>query len=136
MYNINVAPIPATDYCGPLGAAGGEFAELAAFPGYQTTLGPGQSGQFTLPFATTGIDDGNSGTWQFSMPQVSFSCDLGGTPIWCEPSSFGTPTVTLVETPEPSTLALLGVAGGCAVALAWRRRRATDCRVFRASSSR
>ena len=120
--NVTVAPIPTTDFPSPQGAAAGEYAELAAFPGYQASIGPGQYGQFTLDFTTTGADDGNSASWQFSMPPISYTWSVP-TIGDMNPSAFGTPTVTLYETPEPSTLGLLGVAILCLLARARGRRR-------------
>jgi hypothetical protein len=119
--NVTVAPIPKTDFYGPQGAAAGESAELAEFPGYQASIGPGQYGQFTLDF-TTGFDDGNSASWQFSTPPISYTWSVP-TIGDMYPSAFGTPTVTLYETPEPSTLGLLGVAILCLLARARRKWR-------------
>jgi len=124
--SVDVAPIPTTDFYGPLGAAGGEVAELTSFSGYNASIGPGQYGQFTLPFTTTGIDEGNSASWQFSMPQVSYTCSstygaFSGMP-------FGTPTLTIYQTPEPSTLCLLGAAAVCVTAYVWRKPGPSETR--------
>jgi hypothetical protein len=120
--NITVAPIPTTDFYGSAGTAGGEFAELSSFPGDQVSIGPGQDAQFTLNFTTTGCDMGNSETWQFTMPQISYTWSasgVGNMPV----ENFGTPTVTLYETPEPSTLYLVGALSLCLCVLAWIWRR-------------
>jgi hypothetical protein len=121
--NVAVAPIPRTNFYGPGGGATGEFADLASFPGYVAAIGPGQYGQFTLHFITTGIDDGNSASWQLSMPQVSYSWSTSITDSSSLPP-FGTPTLTFYETPEPSTLAFLAAGAIGLIGYRWRRRAA------------
>jgi hypothetical protein len=123
--NVTVPAIPVTPFYGPEGAAAGDFAELAAFPGYQATIQSGQYGQFTLNFTSTGFDDHDSASWSFLMPAASYSWTALG---MTTPGTFGTPKVTLSDTPEPSAIALFGAALGCALPWAWWRGRRAAAR--------
>jgi hypothetical protein len=79
----------------------GQFAQLAAFPGYDATIGPGQYAQFTLTFTTTGVDEHKADCWRLSMPPIALTCFAsmdGGPGFQIRPLIFGDATVTLYET--------------------------------------
>jgi hypothetical protein len=120
-FSVNVAPVAKTDFYGPEGAAAGDVAELAAFPGYQAAIAPGQYGEFTLNFTTTGSDDRDSDSWWFSMPAIAYEFSAYGYNY--RGGGFGTPIVTLVDTPEPAALVLLGAGAMSLAAYFWRRRK-------------